>query len=431
MTFSSLDPGGYLLSVEPDQVDVLQFEQLLEEGRRSLAAGEPEAAEKLLSGALSHWRGRPLADIAFEPVALAETGRLEQLRLDAVEAQAEARLALGFDAEVVHELEPLVRDQPLRERLRGQLMLALYRAGRQADALAVYQEGRRRLVDELGIEPGSDLQQLQRAVLHHAGELDRPDDHTAPTGSAPESSATAPAVVREQRKVVSVVFCDVGESALVREHPDPEALRVLLARCFERVRSIVERFGGTVERFVGDTAIAVFGVPAVHEDDALRAVHAAAEIRDALRELGVEARIGADTGEVVTGTDQGLAVGEVVHAAAGLQQEARPGEVLLGKETLALVEAAVEAERVERPGYRGSAEPPSAFPLRHVYEAPNLRRESRFVGRGRELTTIVGEAGVGKTRLVAEFLSRLEATVIRVAAFRTATGSRTGRSSRR
>src|SRR6187200_1347839 len=144
-----------------------------------------------------------------------------------------------------------------------------------------------------------------------------------------------------QRKVVTVLFCDVVGSTALGESTDPEALRALLARYFERMRAIVERHGGTVEKFIGDAVMAVFGVPLAHEDDALRACRAAVEMRDALPELGILGRIGVNTGEVVTGTAERRATGDAVNVAARLEQSAEPGEVLIGEETLRVVRAAV------------------------------------------------------------------------------------------
>ena len=123
---------------------------------------------------------------------------------------------------------------------------------------------------------------------------------------------------REQRKTVTVLFCDLTGSTALGESIDPERLRALLARYFDRMRSIVERHGGSVEKFIGDAVMAVFGVPTVHEDDALRAVRSAAEMRDALPELGLQGRIGVMTGEVVTGTEERLATGDAVNVAARL-----------------------------------------------------------------------------------------------------------------
>jgi class 3 adenylate cyclase/tetratricopeptide (TPR) repeat protein len=231
----------------------------------------------------------------------------------------------------------------------------------------------------------------------------------------------------EQRKTVTVLFCDVSGSTALGESTDPEAVRALLARYFERMKGVVEAHEGTVEKFIGDAVVAVFGVPQVHEDDALRAVRAACEMRDALPALGVQARIGLNTGGVVTGTEERLATGDAVNVAARLEQAAQPGEILIGETTLALVRDAVEAEAVEPLELKGKAEPVPAFRLVSVREAPERRHETPFVGRVAELetlkqtwarvrkerrcelVTVVGDAGVGKSRLTAELLSAIEA----------------------
>src|SRR6187200_2069989 len=149
-----------------------------------------------------------------------------------------------------------------------------------------------------------------------------------------------------QRKTVTVLFCDVTGSTSLGERTDPEALRALLARYFERMKAIVGSHGGTVEKFIGDAVMAVFGVPAAHEDDALRACRAAVEMRDAFQELGIEGRIGVNTGEVVAGTEERLVTGDAVNVAARLEQAAEPGDVVIGAPTLALVQDAVVAETV-------------------------------------------------------------------------------------
>src|SRR3954463_8031290 len=137
----------------------------------------------------------------------------------------------------------------------------------------------------------------------------------------PECGTAAEAAdVREQRKVVTVLFCDITGSTQLGEGTDPEALRALLARYFERMKAIVELHGGTVEKFIGDAVMAVFGVPQVHEDDALRACRAAIEMRDSFAELGIQGRIGVNTGEVVTGTEERLASGDAGNVAARGEQ---------------------------------------------------------------------------------------------------------------
>jgi class 3 adenylate cyclase len=231
--------------------------------------------------------------------------------------------------------------------------------------------------------------------------------------------------------VVTVLFCDVVGSTTLGESTDPEALRALLARYFERMRAVVEEHGGSVEKFIGDAVMAVFGVPAAHEDDALRACRAAVEMRESFPELGIEGRIGVNTGEVVTGTEERLATGDAVNVAARLQQAAAPDEVLIGGATLELVRDAVEVEQVEPLELKGKAEPVPSFRLVTVAEAPARSHETRFVGREREvdligaawqrgqaeqrceLLTIVGDAGVGKSRLVAEALAGIDARVVR------------------
>ncbi len=162
---------GYVLETARGQLDVDRFEALVDSGRAALREGDAGRASERLREALAWWRGPPLADFAYEPFAQAEAARLEEERLAALEDRIDADLALGRHAALVGELEALVRGHPLRERLQGQLMLALYRSGRQADALDRYQEARRRLTDELGIEPGPELQELERAILNQDPEL--------------------------------------------------------------------------------------------------------------------------------------------------------------------------------------------------------------------------------------------------------------------
>lgn len=156
---------GYALELGPDELDASRFERLLAQGRDSLAAEQPREAVATLSEALATWRGHALADFAYEEFAREETARLEALRLDATEERIEAELVLGRASAVVAELETLVRARPLRERLRGQLMVALYRCGRQAEALEIYRDGRRLLAEELGLDPGPELQKLERSIL--------------------------------------------------------------------------------------------------------------------------------------------------------------------------------------------------------------------------------------------------------------------------
>ena len=168
---------GYVLRVEPDDVDLHRFRRLLDEGREALTRQSPRVASRLLRDALALWRGPPLGDLSFGTSLRVEIDALEELRLTALELRIEAELALGRHADLVGELRGLISEQPLRERLRAQLMLALYRSGRQADALAAYRHAREMLVEELGIEPARALQELEHAILMQdpALELEAPD----------------------------------------------------------------------------------------------------------------------------------------------------------------------------------------------------------------------------------------------------------------
>ena len=206
--------------------------------------------------------------------------------------------------------------------------------------------------------------------------------------AAPLAGAGAPAE-HEQRKTVTVIFCDITGSTALGESTDPETLRTLLARYFERMKAIVEAHGGSVEKFIGDAVMAVFGVPQVHEDDALRAVRAAVEMREALPELGLQARIGVNTGEVVTGTAERLATGDAVNVAARLEQAAAPREILIGEQTFRRVHGSVEAEPVDPLTVKGKSEPVAAHRLIAVRNAMAdelaVHNKSPMVGRQTEL----------------------------------------------
>ncbi|MCW2767663.1 MAG: adenylate/guanylate cyclase [Nocardioides sp.] len=246
---------------------------------------------------------------------------------------------------------------------------------------------------------------------------------------------------RETRKTVTLLFCDVTGSTAMGEQLDPEAYRGVMGRYFTVASEAVERHGGTVEKFVGDAVLAVFGVPEVREDDALRAVRAAHELNvgvaalsaELARSLGVELviRTGVNTGSVVTGSARAggsFATGDAVNAAARLEQAAPPGSILLGAETFALVRDAVDVEPVDPITAKGKAEPLAAYRLVAVDAAATgraRRADAELVGRDREarvledalertlasgrshLVTVLGAAGIGKSRLVADFVSRV------------------------
>ena len=403
-------PPGYLLRADPDLVDAVRFERLVEQARKELARGTPEPALAALEEALSLWRGTPLSEFVYERFAQREISRLEELRRAALEERFEAHLALGRGADLVGELEALVAEHPLRERLRGQLMLALYRSGRQAEALELYQATRRLLVDELGIEPSPSLQRLETAILRQDPSLE-----PLPAAAAepePPAAATPP---REMRKTVTVLFLDLAREG---GRLDPETRLRVTTRVLGTAAGIVEGHGGTVTELPASRLMAIFGVPAVHEDDALRAVRAASELGEALGRLNEEfdrdwgvrllARVGIETGEVMAGAS---VAGEAIDAAARLEQSASPGETLVGEGTHELL--------------RGSASfEPSGEAFRLLDVAPDAtliaRRETSMVGRADELGllqqafdrvagertptlfTLLGPAGIGKSRLAAE-----------------------------
>jgi class 3 adenylate cyclase/tetratricopeptide (TPR) repeat protein len=255
----------------------------------------------------------------------------------------------------------------------------------------------------------------------------------------------AAAAAWEVRKTVTILFADVTGSTALGEQLDPESLRRVLARYFKAATGCLERHGGTVEKFIGDAVMAVFGVPTLHEDDALRALRAAAELRDSLtslnreleRDYGIslQLRIGVNTGEVVTGTEERLATGDAVNVAARLEQAAQPGDILIGEQTCRLSRGAIEVDPAEPLLLKGKSELVRAYRLVRVIEgAPAFGRhlDAPLVGRRGELATlrtafnaavsgqrcrlvtVLGPPGIGKSRLANELVAMLaeEATVL-------------------
>ncbi len=414
---------GYLLRVEPDRVDALRFESLVDRAGEDLADRRPQPALAMLDEALSLWHGTPLSDFVYERFAQGEINRLEELHRTALEERVEAQLGLGRGAELVGELEVLVAEHPLRERPRGQLMLALYRSGRQAEALELYQQTRSLLVEELGVEPSPSLQRLETAILRHDPSLEPPPPAELPAETEPP--ATPP---RDVRKTVTAVFLDVaGDGGRL----DAELLLRVTTQALETAAGVVEGHGGSVTELPASRLLVVFGIPAVHEDDALRAVRAALEFRDALERLNEELerdwgvrlsmRAGVETGVVVAGAS---VAGEAIATAARLHEAAGPGEILVGSGARELLRAVASFEPSG-----------SAFRLLDVASDGFLisRRDLPLVGREHELAqlgqafehvggertptlfTLLGPAGIGKSRLAAEFGSLVEerATVLK------------------
>lgn len=251
----------------------------------------------------------------------------------------------------------------------------------------------------------------------------------------------ASAVDEEQRKTVTVLFSDVSGSTGLGERLEPESLRRMLATFFDAARGVIESHGGTVEKFIGDAVMAVFGVPLVHEDDAIRALRAAKELLSSVETLNLDLqrtfgaalqiRIGVNTGDVVTGTSERLATGDAVNVAARLEQLAAPGEILVGEVTAELAGAAATFDELDPVVLRGKSAPARVFRLVSAGDANRPVRLTPMVGRQRQLHmlravyaqalddracvlfTVLGAAGVGKSRLVAEFLDGLDAVVVR------------------
>jgi DNA-binding SARP family transcriptional activator len=419
------EPAGYALSVAPEQVDAMRLERLLDDDMA------PRHRAERLRSELARVRGQPLEDLAFEPFAQTAVPRLLELELTAREELAGLEIELGHHADVVLALEALAREHPYREHLRALLMLALYQSGRQAEALAAYQDARRVLVEDLGIDPSEELQELERAILRQDPSLRAP-----PRASARLAAVRGALPSRPTRKTVTVVVARIANAGELAGRLDPEVLRALFDRFGDRVRSAVDRHGG-VARVEAGRALAVFGVPIVREDDALRAVRAAAELRDGigvlndglLPEHGVflEVRTAIDTGEVlVTQAEGELATGRPVTTADELERSARPGQILLGEPAHALVRELVEVEGVSPGVHRLVGLLPDVHGRALRLDSPLVGRrrqlaalssafESVVTERALHLVTVLGAAGVGKSRLVREFVESVEsvATLLR------------------
>jgi DNA-binding SARP family transcriptional activator/tetratricopeptide (TPR) repeat protein len=418
---------GYVLAVDRNQVDANRFRRLVEE------AAETPAAEKAarLRTALGLWRGRALADFTYQPFAQTEITALEELRITSLEERIDADLTLGHLGGLVAELEALVAEHPLRERLHGQLMLALYREGRQADALEVYRHIRQTLVEELGIDPGPALQRLEGAILRQDSSLEFLPPAQSEGSRQPDEAADR-SWLPPGRKTVTVVFVDLAPTDM-GANSDPETRRRIIAQGYDTATGALTGHGGTVEGLIGDVVVAVFGVPTSHEDDAWRAVRAAVELRRELTGLNewlqgewgtdLAARVGIETGEVVVGRlgpGGPSASGDAVNVAARLQQAAGVEEILVGEATrrvlgdAALVEP-VETSATDITAWRLTDLVPDAPAVGGVH-APMVGRDAELAqlrtlfdltvrNQQAALVAVLGEAGVGKSRLARELAS--------------------------
>ena len=481
---------GYVLRVDPERIDVTLFHALVDQGRADFRAEAWEPAARRLRQAVALWRGPALADITESggPV-WPEITMLDEARLTALEDCLEAELALGRHHELIGEMTSLVEEEPARERLSGLLMLALYRCGRQQEALAVYQRLRDVLREGFGLDPAPKLREMERAVLNQhpclalpprmpqrafdalggvppersgvSGGTDPASTGTGPgtgtgefTGAAADAAARPPAAPSDaappppsdragarggagerpaaERKRASVLLVrasvDVGSD-------DPESLDETLQELSRVIQEEALRHGGHVRETLGSVRPVVFGFPQAHEDDPHRAVHAALAIRDRLAGSvpgRLTVRLAVATGEVLaTYRDEhdpapATLSGTAPDAAANLLEQARPGVVKVCGATARAIDlppARPDDAEARTDGGREVTAPPAPGPFAEPSATP-------LVGRARELeilrgllgdvrrrqrphlVTVLGEPGIGRTRLVAEVGAGLPVLVL-------------------
>jgi DNA-binding SARP family transcriptional activator len=388
--------AGYRLAADPQDIDAQRFVRLVAHARERSVRDRA----RLLGEALRLWRGPALAEFLYEPFAQTAMTSLEEMRLAALEDRINADLALSRHGTLIAEIEELVQAHPFREHLRGQLMLALYRSGRQADALVAYRSAREALTGELGLEPGQALRDLEQAILRQDKSLAAPGPISEPAHR--ESAQERPWFARERRIVTVLVTAPevTGDIAA-----DPEVFEQSQRRVVEAAREVLRRHGARVEETATGTVLGLFGLPAAHEDDAVRAVRAATELNTAA---------GIDTGDVLVGAPSAVS-GPVIAAAARLHQAAAPRQILIGDQTHRLVQGAVVVKpRRDIGAWMVAGIVPDAAPLTRWLGSPMHGRQSelshlratlrRAMRAGKAVgLTIVGEAGIGKSRLAKEF----------------------------
>ncbi|HYW88443.1 MAG TPA: BTAD domain-containing putative transcriptional regulator, partial [Chloroflexota bacterium] len=399
-------PTGYTLEVDPDHVDVHRFERLVDEGTAAVVSGEHASGAALLHDALKLWRGPALTDFVYEPFARAEIGRLDELRMTALEARIDADLALGRHAALVSELITLVAEHGHREHLRWQLMLALYRAGRPAEALEVYRDTWRTFADELGIEPGAELRSLEHAILGQEAQLQLNLEQP------PVDPLTPPSLVR---KTVTLLRVDLGD--ICDQTLDPEVgPSGPAARRLEQVAERAARHSGVMVARETDSLTLAFGLPLLHEDDALRALRAAVDIRELIPEES-RPRIGVATGEVLASTNA-MQPGALGGASIRLAFAASPGQIAIDDATYKLVEHAVDVDSLGGGVFQLRALQRSASPFVRQLETPFIGRRSQLgelvagceravAQRQPALMVVSGPPGIGKSRLVDELVRAL------------------------
>jgi predicted ATPase/DNA-binding SARP family transcriptional activator len=419
--------GGYVMDVEPHHVDVSRFQERADAGRCALADGSPVEAARRFREALALWRGGALADLADRDFARVAAVRLDGARLDVAEDLADAELAAGRPAAALEVLEPLIAEHPFRERLRGQQMIALYRLGRQADALAAYQELRRTLADELGLEPTPALQTLERQILLQSPELEGPS--AAATVGIPDFRLEPPDAAPDG--TLAFLFTDI-ESSTRRWEGDRAAMTADLARHDAVLSDAVTLCRGTLFTHTGDGLGAAFptvsdalGAAVTGQRELAGVTWSGAtplQVRMAVHAGAAEARAGTFLGPTLNRTARLLdhaTGGQILcsQAAADLARDDLPAGVTLVDVGERRLEGLSRTERVSQVLHPDLAEmllaPPTA--ANRLYGSL-----TSFVGRETELAelsdllpqtrllTITGLGGVGKTRLALELASRVD-----------------------
>jgi DNA-binding SARP family transcriptional activator/predicted Zn-dependent protease len=405
------DPG-YTLDVPETALDLHRFDALRARGRAALDEDDPGRASPLLEEALGVWRGAALADFTYDDFAHGEIERLEELRLTTLEDRLDADLALGRHAELVAELRPLIDEHPARERIRADLMLALYRSGRQPEAVEVFHSGRALLGEEYGLDLSAKLVELASAILASDPSLDLTQDVVARAEPASESRTPG----EPTRKIVSVLAVDVSIALADGSSADPEAIAAIAPKVAERVRAALAARGATVLAH-GVDVCAVFGHPTVHEDDAVRATAAADELvaqPPSVEGFDVRLGVGVYTGEIVSTPTEAIPA-DVARDARRLAAAAGASGIVIDSATLALVRDAVEASAIEDGAFKVTR-------VEHGVRGVARHLDSELVGRDTELAdlhrafdqarderacrlvTVSGDAGIGKTRLADEFV---------------------------
>ena len=412
--------SGYRLEIDARRVDAHRFDELVAQARQALAGDSPEVASRLLGQALALWRGPALADLADRSFARAEATRLDEARLEVIEELSEVELTSGRTAAALALLEPQVAAHPLRERAWGLLMLSLYRLGRQAEALRAYQELRRLLGEELGLEPTPSLRRLEQQILLQSPELEGSPRAVVPfghRGGLMPGSAT-----------VTILFTDLVASTELAARLGDDAADDVRRGYFAALRSALAATAGEEVKTLGDGIMAAFS-------STVDAIEAAVRIEQAVDRLNrrserppLEVRVGLSVGEATR--EEGDYFGTPAVAASRLCAAARGGQILVSEVTrlFAIGRGNHHFASLGPLELKGLPEPLATWEL--LWEPTSFQRipfppfltaegRSRFVGRGAELerllecwkravtgepqiVVVAGEAGIGKTRLATE-----------------------------